>query len=70
MGDGYSKEDATFAVKALDDVDWNEQAAKSAEQYLQMTSFSRSGLVQQLTMGDGYTSAQGGLRCQEGRPRC
>ena len=58
MGDGYSKEDATFAVKALDDVDWNEQAAKSAEQYLQMTSFSRSGLVQQLTMGDGYTPAQ------------
>jgi Host cell surface-exposed lipoprotein len=38
-------------------VDWNEQAAKSAESYLDMTGFSRSGLIEQLEY-EGYTTEQ------------
>jgi hypothetical protein len=37
--------------------DWNEQAAKAAEDYLSFTSFSRSGLIDQLEY-DGFTHAQ------------
>lgn len=54
--EGYSTEDATFAVDSLN-VDWNEQAAKSARQYLEYTSFSRSGLIDQLVY-EGFTYAQ------------
>ena len=36
---------------------WNEQAAKSAESYLDTSGFSRSGLIQQLEF-EGYTAAQ------------
>ncbi len=36
--EGYSKKDATFAVDNVE-VDWNEQAAKSAEQYLEYSNF-------------------------------
>jgi hypothetical protein len=54
--EGYSTEDATWAVDSLD-VDWNEQAAQSARDYLDYTSFSRSGLVEQLEY-EGFTSAQ------------
>jgi hypothetical protein len=41
-------------------VDWNAQAVKSAENYLSFTSFSCSGLKQQLSSsaGDGFTKAQ------------
>lgn len=41
-------------------VDWNEQAAKAAKNYLDMTSFSRKGLIEQLSSdaGDGYTKEQ------------
>lgn len=58
-GDGYDVADATAAVDSLD-VDWNENAAKSAEQYLSMSGFSCSGLVQQLSSsaGDKYTESQ------------
>lgn len=38
-------------------VDWNEQAAKSAESYLDYTAFSRKGLVDQL-MFEGFTKKQ------------
>jgi hypothetical protein len=38
-------------------VDWNEQAAKKAKDYLEYTSFSRSGLVDQL-LHEGYTPEQ------------
>lgn len=51
--EGYSTEDATFAVDSLD-VDWREQAAKSAENYLSMMAFSRSGLIDQLVF-EGFT---------------
>lgn len=54
--EGFSTEDATFAVDSLN-VDWNEQAAKSARQYLEYTSFSRSGLIDQLVY-EGFTHAQ------------
>ena len=38
-------------------VDYNEQAAKSAKDYLDFSSFSRSGLIEQLEF-EGYTSEQ------------
>lgn len=60
-GDGYPQDVATFAVEHIEsDVDWNEQAVKAAESYLDLMSFSRSGLIEQLTSdaGDGYTREQ------------
>ncbi|MFD3810377.1 Ltp family lipoprotein [Rhodococcus sp. NPDC058639] len=56
--EGFSTEDATYAVDRLG-VDWNRQAARSAEQYLEMTSFSLSGLIEQLEY-EGYTRAEAG----------
>ncbi len=58
-GEGYSKADAVYAVNHID-VNWNEQAAKAAKAYLDMSPFSRAGLIQQLESkaGDGYTHAQ------------
>lgn len=52
----YSREDATYAVDAID-ADWNEQAALSAEEYLNSQSFSRGGLIDQLIY-EGFTKAQ------------
>jgi outer membrane biosynthesis protein TonB len=54
--EGFSTEDATFGVDALN-VNWNEQAAKKAEDYLDLTAFSRSGLVDQL-LYEGFTREQ------------
>ena len=54
--EGYSTEDATFAVDNCG-ADWNEQAAKSAQSYLDMTSFSRQGLIDQLVF-EGFTQEQ------------
>lgn len=54
--EGYSTEDATWAVDSLD-VDWNKQAAKKAQEYLDMTSFSRDGLIKQLEF-EGFTAEQ------------
>ena len=51
--EGYTTEEATFAVDALD-VDWRDQAVRSAEDYLNLSGFSRSGLIDQL-MFEGYT---------------
>ena len=58
-GSGYTKADATFAVDHLN-VDWNQQAVRSAKDYLSMTHFSRAGLIEQLSSpyGSGYTVAQ------------
>ena len=58
-GEGYSRADATYAVNHID-VDWNEQAAKAAQNYLDTMPFSRQGLIEQLSSdaGDGYTHAQ------------
>jgi hypothetical protein len=52
----FSTEDATFAVDHIT-VDWNEQAAKAAEQYLDVSGFSRGGLIDQLEYA-GFTPAQ------------
>ena len=58
-GEGFSKADAVFAVNHID-VNWNEQAAKSAKSYLDMSSFSRQGLIEQLESeyGEGFTHSQ------------
>jgi colicin import membrane protein len=56
--EGFSTEDATFALDTIDsNVDWNEQAVKAAKSYLDYTSFSRSGLIEQLVY-EGYTNEQ------------
>ena len=52
----YSTEDATYAVDAID-VDWNDQAAKSAKSYLEYQLFSRDGLIDQLIF-EGFTRFQ------------
>ena len=62
-GDGFEVEDATFAVEYLEEnnmVDWNEQAVKAAQKYLDLTSFSKEGLIEQLSSeyGDKYTKEQ------------
>ncbi|MFC0680258.1 Ltp family lipoprotein [Lysobacter korlensis] len=54
--EGFSTEEATFAVDYLDP-DWNAQAAGKAESYLEFTSFSRQGLIDQLVF-DGFTPEQ------------
>ena len=54
--EGFSNEDATAAA-ANCGADWNEQAAKSAQNYLEFSSFSRQGLIDQLVY-EGFTQAQ------------
>lgn len=58
--EGFSAEDAEFAIARLEaagGVDWNAQAAAKAASYLEYTSFSRSGLLDQLTY-EGFTPEQ------------
>ena len=43
----FPEADAVYAVDHIS-VDWNEQAAKKAKNYLDTTSFSRDGLIKQL----------------------
>lgn len=59
-GDGYPRKDAEFAVKHLGNVSWKEQAVRAAKNYLDMTSFSCQGLIEQLSSsaGDKYTEEQ------------
>ena len=54
--EGYSTEDATYAADNCG-ADWNEQAALSAEDYLDIMSFSRDGLIEQLVY-EGFTQEQ------------
>ena len=58
-GDGYSVQDATYAADHVG-ADWNEQAARAAENYLDTMPFSRQGLIEQLSsdFGDQYTLEQ------------
>jgi len=65
-GNGYDVADATAAVDSLA-VDWNEQAARSAKQYLEMTGFSCSGLIEQLSSSAGskYTKAEARYGAQQ-----
>lgn len=55
--EGFSTEDATYAVDSLD-VDWNEQAAKKAKDYLNYTAFSHDSLINQLVDAEGFTPSQ------------
>ena len=62
-GDNYARADAEFAVNKLEedgDVDWNEQAEKAAEQYLDTMSFSKDQLINQLESeyGSKFTHEQ------------
>lgn len=54
--EGFSTEDATFAVDNIT-VDWNAQAAASAKSYIDMMAFSRAGLIDQL-LYEGFTPEQ------------
>lgn len=54
--EGFSTEDATFAVDSLT-VDWPAQAVSKGQDYLDMTGFSCSGLVDQLEF-EGFTAEQ------------
>ena len=54
--EGFSTSDATYAVDNVE-VDWMEQAAQKAEQYLEFQAFSRSGLIDQLEY-EGFTAEQ------------
>lgn len=52
----YSEEAAEFAVSQIEErgeVDWYEQAERSARQYLDYTSFSKQGLIDQLSSDAG-----------------
>ncbi len=62
-GEAYPLSDAEFAVARLEregGVDWNAEAAESAQSYLSHSSFSRQGLLDQLTSehGEGFTPEQ------------
>jgi Host cell surface-exposed lipoprotein len=41
-------------------VSWKDEAVESAQSYLDMSSYSKQGLIEQLpsSAGDGYTQAQ------------
>ena len=58
-GDGFPRKDAVFAVEYVSP-DWNAEAVESAKSYLEITSFSRQGLIEQLSSesGDQYTPKQ------------
>lgn len=49
----YSHEEAVFAADHCG-ADWNEQAAKCAESYLEYSAFSKSRLIAQLEY-EGFT---------------
>jgi NADP-dependent 3-hydroxy acid dehydrogenase YdfG len=59
FGSGFDVIDATVAVDSLN-VDWNEQAVKSAKAYLDLMGFSCNGLIRQLSSsaGDQFTESQ------------
>ena len=54
--EGYSKTDIDYAIKQSN-IDWNQQAKKSAIAYIKSMPFSKKGLTSQLRY-DGFTKAQ------------
>ncbi|KQU00638.1 hypothetical protein ASG53_01780 [Sanguibacter sp. Leaf3] len=54
--EGFSTEDATFAVDSIAP-DWNAQAAEKAQSYLDFSTFSRQGLIDQLVF-EGFSVAE------------
>ena len=62
-GDGFRTADAEYAVAYLEkrgEVSWKKEAVEAAENYLDLFSFSRAGLIDQLTSeyGDQFTRSQ------------
>jgi hypothetical protein len=62
-GDKYSVEDAEFAVNYLEEnnlVDWNQQAVKAAQTYMEYSGYSKDALYEQLTSdyGNQFTKEQ------------
>ncbi len=62
-GSGFEKAEAEFAITYLEDnklVNWKKEAVEAAESYLELTSFSRQGLYDQLTSkyGSQFTKKQ------------
>ena len=56
MFEGYSKEEASYAVKNCG-ANWKQQAYKKGKTYLDTMSFSRQGLIDQLKF-DGFSAKQ------------
>ncbi len=58
-GEGFDVSDATIAVDSMN-IDWNQEAVRSAKQYLNMMGFSCKGLIRQLSSsaGEKYTVDQ------------
>ncbi|WP_370248828.1 Ltp family lipoprotein [Nocardioides sp.] len=59
-GDGYPRKVAVFAVTTIEKqgaVDWKAEAVESARGYLDFSTFSCDGLIEQLSSaaGDGFT---------------
>ena len=54
--ESFSHDDAVYAADHCG-ADWNEQAAKKAEKYLDIMGFSRDSLINQLQY-DGFTYDQ------------
>ena len=54
--EGFNNSDASYGVDAQK-ADWKAQAVKAAKNYLNLTSFSRSGLIEQLLF-EGYTEVE------------
>ena len=52
----YTKDEAEYGADNCG-ADWKEQAAKSAESYLEFSSFSKDGLIKQLEF-EGYTEEE------------
>lgn len=62
-GDKYSREDAEFAVSYLEEnnlVDWDVEAVQCAQNYLDLTAFSKDGLIDQMSSdaGDKFSRKQ------------
>lgn len=69
-GDNYPLEVAEFAVNAIEEngeVDWVEECKESAKAYLEFSSFSKQGLIEQLTSeyGDKYTQEEAEAAVEE-----
>jgi hypothetical protein len=54
--EGFTNQEAKHGVDNIE-VDWLVQAEKKAKEYLNVMSFSRDGLINQLVF-DGFTSEQ------------
>ena len=54
--EGFTEAEANYGVSNCG-ADWYEQAAKSAESYMDLMSFSRDGLIDQLEF-EGFTHDQ------------